>query len=89
MNFRVPSGFIVSVPSGSVTEVPTLMGWPLISVMVSGSPSGSLSFERGSNENSVSSKFSITLSRAIGGSFWSSTTMRTAPSSVLVPSDKV
>ena len=82
----VPSGFMVSVPSGSVTGVPTAMGCPLTSVMVSGSFSGSASFDRGSKVSSVSSGPVTASGLATGGSLMESTVRLTVAVSVVVPS---
>ena len=63
----MPSGLRVITPSARVTGVPTAIGLPLIAVMVNGSSSGSVSFERGSKVILVSSVPTTKLSSAFGG----------------------
>ena len=75
-----------SRPWGSVTGAPMAMAVPLIWVMVSASPSGSESLERGSNVTVLSSVPVMVLSWATGASLTLSTIRCTLACTGVVPS---
>ena len=75
VGFRLTSPIFLPVASRISTGEPTLIGWPLISVTDSGSPSSSLSLVRRSSVTGVSSGVRPVSSTATGPSFLPVTVM--------------